>query len=341
MTRRIDRLLGLFAVLLLMLPTAAQAQRNGGPRFAPDAEVRKAFEPVVREVRDSVVQLVVDGDEKVLGTIVDADGYLVSKASELKDAKAITAYLEDGRRFSAKLVGVDRHNDLAMLKIDARRLPAVKLVDDEPAMGRWIACVGQDQSPIEVGIVSAKPRVVEPPQLVLGVTLRPHPGGLLVYRLSEDFGAEKAGVLAGDVVTHVEEKKVIAVQQLIDRLQGQAVGDVINVSILRGDERMKMKVSLSELQPDPESRSERMNRMGGEVSERRRGFERVLQHDAEIRPEFCGSPLVNLKGEVIGLNIARAGRIETYALPSALIQDKLAVLKSGELAPAIAEEPEE
>ncbi len=334
MIHRFNRVPALLVLIALLAPQNALAQRDrGSSRIATDAQVREAFEPVVREVRASVVELTIDGDGRALGTIVDAEGYVLSKASELVGRGAIKADLSDGRRLDAELVGVDQFNDLAMLKIDADRLTAVKLVDAEAKLGKWVACVGQGESPKAVGIVSAKPRAVQPPQLVLGVNLRPHPSGLRVQWVNPDFGAAEAGVEPNDVLTHVEQKKVIAVEQLVSKLQDRNVGDIVEVTVERGGESLKLPVRLSELTPDPNSRGERMNRMGGQISERRRGFERVLQHDAELRPDDCGSPLVNLRGEVIGLNIARAGRIETYALPSALIREKLAALKSGELKP--------
>jgi serine protease Do len=184
-----------------------------------------------------------------------------------------------------------------------------------------------------VGIISAKPREIKPAQLVLGVILRAHPDGLWIDAVSEGFGAQKAGIKEGDVLTHVGKKKVIAVEQVIGQLQALAEGDEVQVRIVRSGEPMRLTVSLSEFGPDPRSRAERMNRMGSSLSERRRGFELVLQHDAEIRPEHCGGPLVNLKGEVVGINIARAGRISSYALPSSLVRQKMAMLKSGKLAP--------
>jgi serine protease Do len=331
---RLQRFIAALVCLLLLGASAspAQAQRERGerPRFAPDAEVREAFEPVIREARASVAVMMADGEQRAFGTIVDAEGYIVSKASELVGRRDIQAYLPDGRKLAAAIVGMDRLNDLVMLKIDADRLTAAKLADREPALGRWVVCAGADKSPIAVGIVSSKPRPIKPPQLVLGVILREQPGqGLRVMGLSEGFGADEAGMRRGDIVTQIEGKKVFAVQQLIDRLQGQAVGDEVDVTLLRGDERMSVSVRLSEMRPDPDSRSERMNRMGGAISERRSGFERVIQHDAELRPEQCGGPVVNLKGEVIAVNIARAGRIETYALPASLVRDKLAQLKRG------------
>lgn len=330
----------LLALLLGGVASPASAQRDrGDTRFAPDAKVLEAFEPVVREARASVAVMMADGEARALGTIVDAEGYLVSKASELIGKREIRAYLPDGRKVEAKIVGIDRLNDLAMLKIDADRLTPAKLVDETPAMGRWVVCAGAATSPMAVGIVSSEPRPIKPPQLVLGVILRPNTTpdpdkrGLRVLGLSEGFGADEAGVQVGDIVTQIGGKKVIAVEQLIDRLQGQNVGDEIEVTLMRGEEQMQVSVRLSELRPDPNSRSERMNRMGGDISARRSGFELVLQHDAELRPEQCGGPLVNLKGEVIGVNIARAGRIETYTLPASLIKQKLETLKAQAQAP--------
>lgn len=327
MDRMLNVLLCFVASCVVM---SVQAEERA--RFAPDAEIRAAFNDAVLEARASVVQLVVDGEERVLGTIIDEEGYILSKASELS-GEQFKAVLSTGRGFDAKLVGVDRKNDLAMLKIEGDRLPVVSLSFDKPGLGRWVACVGMSKSPEAVGIISAKPRAIKPAQLVLGVILRAHPDGLWIDEVSEGFGADKAGIKSGDVLTHVGAKKVIAVDQVIGQLQLLAEGDEVGVRVLRDGEAMRLTVGLSEYGPDPRSRSERMNRMGSALSDRRRGFEQVLQHDAEIKPEHCGGPLVNLKGEVVGLNIARAGRIASYALPSSLINRKLAVLKSGKTAP--------
>lgn len=333
---KMNRWFPLLLACVLVLPAVsvlAQGQREGRTRVAPDAEVREAFEPIVVSARRSVVAVLVDGDQRVLGTVVDADGIVLTKASELVDAKELQALLPSGDQVAAELVGVDRSNDLAFLKVDAPGLEPIRLVEDEPALGRWLASVGQDASPAAVGVVSAASRVIKPPQLVMGVILdQDHPLGLHVLSVSAGMGADRAGIEAGDVLVRVGGRKAIAIEQVVKRLQGLQEGDSVKVQVLRGDDEKTLTVSLSELEPDPRSRSERMNRMGGEISERRRGFERVLQHDAEIRPEHCGSPIVNLQGEVVGLNIARAGRIATYALPSKLIKEKLAAFKDGAFA---------
>lgn len=328
---KIDRMIRVLGALaLFVLPAMAQAQERS--RYAPDAEIRSAFDDVVRDARPSVVQLMVDGEDRVLGTIIDEKGYILSKASELNGDR-IQAVLSTGRAFDAVAVGVDRKNDLMMLKIEARGLTAAELTFKKPGLGRMVACVGMGRSPEAVGIISAKPRAIRPAQLVLGLILRAHPDGLWVEGVTEGFGAARAGINRGDVLTHVGSKKVIAVDQVVGQLQELAEGDEVQVRVLRDGRAKRLAVALSEFGPDPRSRAERMNRMGSELSDRRRGFEMVLQHDAEVKPAHCGGPLVNLDGEVVGLNIARAGRIVSYALPSSLIRQKLAVLKSGQLTP--------
>ena len=72
---------------------------------------------------------------------------------------------------------------------------------------------------------------------------------------------------------------------------------------------------------------QRLSRLSGEVSQRAEGFEQAIEHDSVLQPWLCGGPLVNLDGKAIGLNIARAGRVTTYALPAKLVKRILDNLK--------------
>ena len=72
-----------------------------------------------------------------------------------------------------------------------------------------------------------------------------------------------------------------------------------------------------------------MNLMGGKLSDNRGGYASALQTDLTLGPEECGGPVVNLDGEVIGVNIARGGRVKSFALPAGDLKALLGNVKSG------------
>lgn len=342
-TRLLHRpLVALFAFAIFVgTATPTLAQGRGRRSNQADRQLRELLAPVVDEIRQSVLTVVGDGEAVGLATVVDGRGYLVAKASDLRNAESLQLRSEDGEAYEARVAGIDRANDVALLHVTAEGLvPVVLARSVEAPIGEWVITVGPEASPRQVGIVSAEPRRIEPRRLVLGVILAPDGEGLVVTDLTEGYGAARAGVEVGDIITHVMGKKVIAIQQIVAALQDGATGDAIEVALLRDGDTIDIEIELTEMEPDPTSRGERMNRMGGEVSDRSEGFESVLQHDGEVRPVDCGGPLVNLDGDVIGVNIARAGRIATYALTADLLADIVAELLEGDREPAHVEPAE-
>ena len=96
------------------------------------------------------------------GFIVDKEGYVLTNYHVVKDADEIVVRLSDRREFVAKEIGSDKRSDIAVLKIDAKDLPVVKIGD--PAnlkVGEWVLAIGSpfgfDHS-VTAGIVSAKGR---------------------------------------------------------------------------------------------------------------------------------------------------------------------------------------
>jgi serine protease Do len=69
--------------------------------------------------------------------------------------------------------------------------------------------------------------------------------------------------------------------------------------------------------------------ISGRLSEQRSGFPSALQHDLYLKPEQCGGPLVDLDGKVVGINIARSGRIESLAIPAPVLIDLLKNVAQG------------
>ena len=75
-------------------------------------------------------------------------------------------------------------------------------------------------------------------------------------------------------------------------------------------------------------RAARMNQMGSVTSQRADGFDLAIQHDTVLQNWQCGGPLMNLDGKAVGLNIARAGRVASYALPGSVVRPAIARLQA-------------
>jgi serine protease Do len=98
------------------------------------------------------------------GFILWPDGYIVTNRHVVRDAKEVIVKLSDRRQLPAKLIGTDERSDLALLKIEATGLPAVKLGDvTKLRVGEWVLAIGSpfgfDYS-VTAGIVSAKGRAL-------------------------------------------------------------------------------------------------------------------------------------------------------------------------------------
>ena len=77
------------------------------------------------------------------GFIISSDGYVVTNAHVIDDSKDVTVALEDKRELKAKVIGVDKLSDIALLKIEATDLPSVKLGDsDKLDVGQWVVAMG-------------------------------------------------------------------------------------------------------------------------------------------------------------------------------------------------------
>ncbi len=63
------------------------------------------------------------------GFIVTADGYILTNAHVVAEADQVTVKLNDRREYHAKVVGVDQRTDVAVIKIDAKNLPTVRIGD--------------------------------------------------------------------------------------------------------------------------------------------------------------------------------------------------------------------
>ena len=96
------------------------------------------------------------------GVIISTDGYIVTNNHVVDGADELTVTLNDNREFSARIIGTDKTTDLALIKVDAKDLPAITIgSSDKLKVGEWVLAVGNPfnlNSTVTAGIVSAKAR---------------------------------------------------------------------------------------------------------------------------------------------------------------------------------------
>jgi serine protease Do len=299
------------------------------------ARILAAFRPVVQDATKSTVRVFSDGKRAALGTVVDSEGYIITKASELKGALEVQTI--DGRRTGATIVGVDRKLDLAMLKVELKELPPIRWADGDEKIerGAWLVTPGLERDPIGIGVVSAEQREIQRASGALGVELQDSPGsGAGIRRIFPKTPAEEAGLQPGDVVTHVFNKPIDSLTMLKETISSYEPGDEVEITVRRGRESFDARLTLGNFQQMIQGeRAEFQNSLGGQLSQRRAGFALVLQHDTVLKPQDCGGPVLDVEGRAVGINIARAGRVETYALAASIIKPILDDMKAGKYAP--------
>lgn len=98
------------------------------------------------------------------GFIVSPDGIILTNAHVVDEASDVTVRLTDRREFTAKVVGVDPRTDVAVLRIDAKNLPTVKLGNpDALRPGEWVIAIGSPfgfDNSVTAGVVSATSRAL-------------------------------------------------------------------------------------------------------------------------------------------------------------------------------------
>jgi serine protease Do len=302
------------ALALFAAPTYAQPSGSGGSKLlAP-------FQPIVAKANTATVRILCDDKDAALGTIVTADGLILTKASELRGTLSVK--LSDGSVLDAEITSVHKPTDLALIKIDMKGLKPVAFSDSKQVpTGNWLAAAGLGTNPTAVGIVSVMTRDLSGGDaretlnqnrgylgILLGMEDDPA-GGAKVDGFPPDdaSGAKDAGLKKGDTIFEVNGKRISGSEEL-----------------------REYTIKLGKPKPQ---RSDIQNSMGGELSGRRTGFPTVLQTDMVLDPKNIGGPVVDLDGQVLGISIARAGRVETWILPSETIRPLLVDMRAGKFPP--------
>ncbi len=295
-----------------------------------NAQMKSLLKPVAAPAGNATVQIFCDDHRVALGTIVAADGLIATKASQLSEK--IECRLSDGRKLTATLVGEDEATDMALLRVDAKGLTPIVWAAAAATTGSIIAAAGPNGDPLGVGVISDAIRSMpglgsrNSPHGWLGIGVGTDNDGPEVQNVSPGSAAEKAGLKMGDRIKRLNGRDLRSADELIDSLSKLPANKHVALLVQRDEKELKLEATLGR-SPGKLSQD---HWGGGPFSDRRWGFAQVISHDLAIAPTDCGGPLVDLDGRCLGINIARALRVTTYALPSNVVKETIAKLSPKE-----------
>jgi serine protease Do len=332
----------LAALAAIALAVPANAQPRLPAPTQSNTNFLALFKPALETAAKSVVRVQVDGKDAALGTVVSDDGYMLTKASELKLGK-VTVKTKDGRELEATVTTTSDAYDLAVLKAEGTGLTPISWGDTKDApVGNWIAVTGLGGDAVAAGVVSTRPWSPRETRLptaetgFLGVQIDQGANGAVVDKVTSGSAADKAGLRSADVIRKVDDHNIDDGETLIQTLLDYKAGQSVKLLVERDGKRLELTVILgkrpSELVPPPGSgrggspRGDFQNAMGSKLSDRRTGIPVLFQTDAVVKPADCGAPVVDLDGHAVGLIIARAGRTESHVVPAETVRDLIPVL---------------
>ena len=295
----------------------------GGIRMVArdSAPMVRLVQPLCQTVKDSVVQVFSGQRVVALGTVIAEDGYVLTKFSELS-GDVIKVRMPNGEKIGARVTAVRRPNDLAVLKLDSSQsdqwdIKPIQLNMEEPPKGSFLISAGRDGYTVGLGILGVHARKVTHDGR-LGVRFFNSPTGPATVReVHSPSGAARAGLQERDQIIKINGKELLGSQSAIKMLRTMYPGDVVHLTIKRGDDTKELDAMMNDVTVMQESQND--TRVNGPRNVRLRGFDQVIQHDTVLSPSQCGGPVLDLSGNVIGINIARAGRVVSYCLPSSLV----------------------
>ncbi|MCP4505381.1 MAG: PDZ domain-containing protein, partial [Fuerstiella sp.] len=266
-----------------------------------------------------------------------ADGDSLTKACELENVIDPECILSDGRRLKMQEVAVDRAFDLMLVKVDANNLHPVQWSKaGSPAAGRILITTDSRGTPLLPGVVSVAARTLTTSSKgFLGVRMDmvPRSRYVLLAEVLPGGAAERNGLRKDDIVQAINGTQIRNTFQMSNIVGAVAPNQKISLRFQRGDKVRTVNIVLTPqfVSPDGDvmlDRYRKKENLGKFASAHNSGFPEVLQHDTDLFPHQCGGPLFDISGNAVGLNIARAARITSYAIPANAVRRVFEELKN-------------
>ncbi|MES2709678.1 MAG: PDZ domain-containing protein [Verrucomicrobiota bacterium] len=308
--------------------TDKDSPRSSKHHLSASAEWR----PLVIQARQSTVRVMRRDRQIALATIVSADGYALTKASEVTKG-GFECEFNDGRIVSAKVVDELKAYDLALIKLEATGLTPAKFTDTLTPVGTLIAAVGTDEDPTGLGVISVAARSLdERTKGFLGVKMAEDipPKGVRIAEALDGGAAKRAGMEAGDIILAVNGQEISNPRQLIKLVSSLKPEQKVTIIIERDSQSKSLELSLGHRSEDQIQRQlDQTALMGSSLSQNASGYPNAVQSDLALQAEDAGGPVIDVDGNIVGLNIARAERVSTYLIPGKVINELLTDVQAG------------
>ena len=324
------------------------ADDNNRPEQIPEKNFTGDLEFIRKRFENSIIPLGNGrGRTLVSATVIHEIGQLITKASEIADVEDLSATV-NGQNYPVTIMAVDEATDLALVNIDVKGMIPVKWEAKEPKVGQLLVTPGGRT--LLVGVITQPGRdapkkgyelnhTSEKPSAYLGVTFSAETSTPVIETIELGSPADKIGILEGDEIIQFEGVSISTVEALAELLTKRSPGEKVEILIQRGSEEVKVKPIL-DVRPataagsfdrqasQRDGRLSELSARGGDLSQRRDDFPYVLYHDQPLTPRLTGTPLVDLRGKVVGINIARAMRHRSLAIPTLTLDRVIEKLRS-------------
>jgi S1-C subfamily serine protease len=221
-------------------------------------------------------------------------------------------------------------------------LPAVRFGKARPlSVGQLVVSFGVGPHPLYHGVIGALHVKNSGTTAYLPVRCKAAPEGMHGVTFASFLPAhrqidETRGLLkAGDLITHLDGIPTPSMDEFVrvgnkrTAALGAIAGEWVKLSIQRDGKKACVYLPLVDGTTSVPAvwKLARWN-------VRRSGFPEVFSHDSGVPHDLCGGPVVDRFGAVLGVNIARASTMETYAIPGDAVQTVIAELSAGANSPA-------
>ncbi len=328
----------LLGFLVLAVLPLSYAQDNTGLEFDKrlnGREVLAAAAPVRQSMQNACVVFYDGHDTMAYGIPVSNDGDVITKASTLPEGKNYLVRAGGHSFPEVVCIARDEATDLALFHVAGLNMPPPRFLEEPPPLGTIVVSNGsttRKERRIRLGIVSAATRAIPRKSdhvPYMGIAFEPPCN---IAEVVAGTPADVAGLKVGDSIVQLAGRTIASLEDLGPAMQDKKPGDPLPITISRNGTRIAttMQLVARSVFVKDEDANDPNEDINGRVSLRRDNFPEAIQHDTPLQPAMTGGPLMDLDGNIIGLNIARANRAETFALPIHLVLETYQRMKQME-----------